>query len=63
MERNEPVATPVKDSQKTKIDEKSKEVTAIIYSPFSLENDLKNALFEVTEIYETMGKVDESTLF
>lgn len=63
LERNEPVATPVKDSQKTKIDEKSKEVTAIIYSPFSLENDLKNALFELTEIYEKMGKVDESTLF
>lgn len=63
LEKNEPVATPVKDSQKTKIDEKSKEITAIIYSPFSLENDLKNTLFELTEIYEKMGEVDEPTLF
>lgn len=63
LEENEPIATPVKDSQKTKIEEKSKEVTGIIYSPYFLEDNLKDALNELTKIYEKMGEIYETFLF
>jgi len=62
-EEDEPIATPVKDSQKTKIDEKSKNLTAIIYSPIELEEILKNSLEELTTLYKEKGEIVEQNLF
>ncbi len=63
LEEDMPVATPVKDSQKTKIDEKSKEFVALIYSPLSAGKFLREVVETLSDYYKKWGEVCEQKIF
>ncbi|MCX7830712.1 MAG: phenylalanine--tRNA ligase beta subunit-related protein [Acidobacteria bacterium] len=62
LESDEPFATPVKDSQKTKIDGNSKKITAIIYSPKEMQDFLFDAVKELTELFSNFGNLKEQKI-
>lgn len=59
FEKDEPIATPVKDSQKTKIDFSTKNLIAVIYCPLVIEEDLKNAMNQLINLYKNFGEIDD----
>lgn len=63
LEKDEAVATPVKDAQKTKIDEKSLNFVAVIYSPQSVEKILYIAVEELSNYYKKWGDIIERKVF
>ncbi|MFB3850965.1 MAG: phenylalanine--tRNA ligase beta subunit-related protein [Acidobacteriota bacterium] len=62
LEADEAIATPVKDSLKTKIDDKTREMAALIYSPKGLENILYRAIGELSGFYSKFGEVYEQEM-
>lgn len=62
LEADEAVATPVKDSLKTKIDDKTREMVALIYSPKGLEDILYRAIEELSGFYSKFGEVYEQEM-
>lgn len=62
IEADEAVGTPVKDSLKTKIDDKTGKMAALIYSPKELEDVLGKALKELTDFYKKFGEVYEQEM-
>lgn len=62
LETDEAVGTPVKDSLKTKIDDKTRTMAALIYSPKGLEDTLDKAINELSEFYSKFGEVYEQEM-
>jgi DNA/RNA-binding domain of Phe-tRNA-synthetase-like protein len=57
--QDEPIASPVKDSLKTKIDFSSKRIIAVIYSIEQLKEKLEEATEELVSFYKDFGKIVE----
>ena len=59
---DEPLATPVKDCQKTKVDEETTEALAVIYSPKGMAAGLREAAGELASEMSAFSKAEAVTI-
>jgi len=59
---DEPLATPVKDCQKTKVDEETTEALAVIYSPKGMAAGLREAAEELASEMSAFSKAESAAI-